>query len=197
MRLPVCNFDLESDMLCTSCQAKLDRGEITAFDIEFSKWLLEKEKEHPNLSGFALRRATRIEDRLILVVKRKGKDLLLGEEAIISELSEKFGEVMIVEGPVKLRRVVRDFIAPANEIGVNSLYLPDGSKESIVMLRGEDRERIQYTTDELRSIVSAIVGESVLFEYQDDRLKQEKEDEPPDEFDQRMEEMSHKRPRTR
>jgi hypothetical protein len=104
---------------------------------------------------------------------------------------------MVVEGPVKLRRVVRDFIAPANEVGVNSLYLPDGSKESIVMLRGEDRERIKYDTDELRSIVSAIMGESVLFEYQNDRPMTEKEDEAPDEFDQRMEEMSQRRSRPR
>lgn len=197
MRLPVCNFDLESDMLCTSCQAKLDRGEITAFDIEFSKWLLEKEKDHPNLSDFTLQRATRIEGSLILVVKKKSKDLLLAEESLINELSERFGDLLIVEGPVKLRRVIRDFIAPANEVGVNSLYLPDGSKESIVMLRGEDRERIKHSTDELRTIVSAIMGESVLFEYQEDRLKAEQEDEEPDEFDQRMEELADRRSRLR
>ncbi|MHA1963638.1 MAG: hypothetical protein ACXACG_16820 [Candidatus Thorarchaeota archaeon] len=195
MRLPVCNFDLESDMLCTSCQAKLDRGEITAFDIELSKWLLEREKDHPNLENLTLQRATRIEDRLILVVKKKGKDLFLAEEALINELTEKFGEIMVVEGPTKLRRVIREFIAPANEVGVNSLYLPDGSKESIVMLRGEDRERIEYTTDELRSIVSAIMRESVLFEYQKDRIKAEKEEEAPDEFDQRMEELGQRRSR--
>ncbi|MHA2352010.1 MAG: hypothetical protein ACXAC0_00085 [Candidatus Thorarchaeota archaeon] len=197
MRLPVCNFDLESDMLCTSCQAKLDRGEITAFDIEFSKWLLEKEKEHPNLESLTLQRATRTEGRLILVVKKKGKDLLLAEEVLINELSERFGDVMVVEGPVKLRRVIRDFIAPANEVGINSLYLPDGSKENIVMLRGEDRERIKYDIDELRTIVSAIMGESVLFEYQDDRSKQDKEEEVPDEFDQRMEELGQRGSRRR
>jgi transcription antitermination factor NusA-like protein len=182
-------------MLCTSCQAKLDRGEITAFDIELSKWLLEREKDHPNLENLTLQRATRIEDRLILVVKKKGKDLFLAEEALINELTEKFGEIMVVEGPTKLRRVIREFIAPANEVGVNSLYLPDGSKESIVMLRGEDRERIEYTTDELRSIVSAIMRESVLFEYQKDRIKAEKEEEAPDEFDQRMEELGQRRSR--
>ena len=198
MRLPVCNFDLESDMLCTSCQAKLDRGEITAFDIEFSKWLLEKEKDHPNLEGLPLLGATRTKSRLILIVKKKkSKDLLLAEEAIMGELREKYGEVMIVEGPVKLRNIIQEFIAPASEVGVNSLYLPDGSKESIVMLRGEDRERIKYSTDELRTIVSAIVGESVLFEYQEDRLRTEKEEEVSDEFDQRMEEMSHRRSRQR
>ncbi|MFW9789365.1 MAG: hypothetical protein ACFFE2_15250 [Candidatus Thorarchaeota archaeon] len=197
MQLPVCNFDLESDMLCTSCQAKLDRGEISAFDIEFSKWLLEKAKDHPNLDGLSLKRATRIEDRLILIVKKKNRELLLSEESLISELSEKFGNVMIVEGPVKLRRIIRDFIAPANEVGVNSLYLPDGSKESIVMLRGEDRERIKYNTEELRTIVSAIMGESVLFEYQDDRLKSDKDETPPDEFDQKMDELRHRRSRIR
>lgn len=197
MRLPVCNFDLESDMLCTSCQAKLDRGEITAFDIEFSKWLLEKEKDHPNLEGLTLLRATRTENRLILIVKKRSKDLLLAEEDIMNELQEKYGEVMIVEGPVKLRTIIQKFIAPASEVGVNSLYLPDGSKESIVMLRGEDRERIKYSIDELRTIVTAIVGESVLFEYQDDKVGTEKEEEVSDEFDQRMEEMSQRRSRQR
>ena len=193
MRLPVCNFDLESDMLCTSCQAKLDRGEITSFDVEFSKWLLEREKDHPNLENLILQRATRIEGRLILIVKKKGKDLFLAEVALVNELTEKFGEVMVVEGPLKLRRVIREFIHPASEVGVNSLYLPDGFKESIVMLREEDRERIQYSIDDLRIIVSGIMGESVLFEYQEDRAVAEKEEEDPDEFDQRMEELSQRR----
>jgi transcription antitermination factor NusA-like protein len=197
MQLPVCNFDLESDMLCTSCQAKLDRGEITSFDIELSKWLLEREKDYPNLENLTLLRATRIEGRLILVVKKKGKDLFLAEEALVNELSQKFGEVMVVEGPPKLRRVIREFIHPASEVGVNSLYLPDGSKESIVMLREKDRERIQYSNADLRLIVSGIMGESVLFEYQEDRVKAEMEEEAPDEFDQRMQELSNRRSRQR
>ena len=126
-------------------------------------------------------------------MKKKGKELFLAENSLVDELTEKFGEVMVVEGPPKLRRVIREFIHPANEIGVNSLYLPDGSKENIVMLREEDRERIQYSSSDLRVIVSAIMGESVLFEYQDDRVKVEKEEEAPDEFDQRMEELGQRR----
>lgn len=193
MRLPVCNFDLESDMLCTNCQARLDRGELKHFDIEFSKWMLEREKIYPSLVDLTLQRAAKVGDRLILVVKKKGKSLILSEESLVNEMTEQYGEPMIVEGPIKLRKVVREFIQPANEVGVNSLYLPDGSKESIVMLRGEDRERISYTTDELRLIVSAVMGESVLFEYQEDRIKTEKEDAKTDEFDQRMEELGKRR----
>ncbi|MFW9809207.1 MAG: hypothetical protein ACFFE6_07480 [Candidatus Thorarchaeota archaeon] len=193
MRLPVCNFDLESDMLCTNCQARLDRGELKHFDIEFSKWMLEREKAYPSLEDLSLQRAAKVGNKLILVVKKKGKNLILSEESLVNEMTEQYGEPIIVEGPINLRKVVREFIQPANEVGVNSLYLPDGSKESIVMLRGEDRERISYTTDELRLIVSAVMGESVLFEYQEDRIKTEKEDAKTDEFDQRMEELGKRR----
>jgi hypothetical protein len=193
MRLPVCNFDLESDMLCPNCQARLDRGEITQFDIEFSKWMLDREKEYPNLENLTLLKAAKTETRLILVVKKKNKELLFSEEALISRLTEQFGELIVLEGPAKLRTVVREFIFPAIEVGVNNLYSPDGTKESIVMLREEDRERIKYIKDDLRSIISAIMGESVFFEYQDDRKKQVQEEEIKDEFEQRMKELENYR----
>jgi hypothetical protein len=189
MRLPVCNFDLESDMLCPNCQARLDRGEISQFDIEFSKLMLEKEKEYPNLDNLTLLRATRVGNRLILVVKKKNKGILLSEGQLVQELKEQYGELIVVEGPVKLRTVVREFIHPAVEVGVNRLYSPDGAKESIVILREEDRERIEFSKEELRRIVSAIMGESVLFAYQDSRRKAVVEEETPDEFEQRLKEL--------
>ena len=193
MRLPVCNFDIESDMLCPNCQAKLDRGEITGFDIQISKWLFEKEKQYPSLDDLTLRKAAIAGPNLILVVNKNNKELLLAEDTLIQELTQEYGEPIIVEGTPKLRRIVREFIAPANEVGVNSLWLPDGTKESIVMLREEDRDRIKYNKDELRIIISAIMGESVLFEYQDDRRHKEEEIERPDEFDEKMKEIGERR----
>jgi hypothetical protein len=182
-------------MLCPNCQAKLDRGEITGFDIQLSKWFLEREKQYPSLDALTLKRAARTEKNLILIVNKKNKELLLNEDALIQELTEEYGEPIIIEGTPKLRRIVREFIAPAIEVGVNSLYLPDGAKESVVMLREEDRERIKYSKDELREIISAIMGESVLFEYQDDRVKREHEItiEEPDEFDEKMQELGKRR----
>jgi hypothetical protein len=155
--------------------------------------MLEKDKDYPTLTDLTLQRAARAGDKIVLVVKKRGRNLILAEETLVNEMTEYFGEPIIVEGPVKLRKVVREFIHPANEVGVNSLYLPDGSKENIVMLRIEDKERIPYTIDELRLIVSAVMGESVLFEFQEDRITTEKDDEAPDEFDQRMEELGKRR----
>jgi transcription antitermination factor NusA-like protein len=182
-------------MLCPNCQAKLDRGEITGFDIQFSKWILGKESQYPSLEDLALRKAAKTENRLILVVNKNNKELLLAEEALMQEMTDEYGEIIIIEGAPKLRRIVREFIAPANEVGVNSLWSPDGAKESIVMLREEDRERIKYSKEELRVIISAIMGESVLFEYQDDRVKRDHEIklEEHDEFDEKMKKLSERR----
>ncbi len=119
--------------------------------------------------------------------------MLLAEEALMQEITDEYGELIIIEGSPKLRRIVQEFITPANEVGVNSLWSPDGTKESIVMLREEDRERIKYNNDELREIISAIMGESVLFEYQDDRRKPEHDNEEPDAFDEKMKDLTERR----
>ncbi len=194
MKLPVCVFDIESDMLCNNCQERLDRGEISRFDIEFSKWLLQRVKEYPHLEDLELGRAIRTSGRLLLVVKKKNVQILDSLEPLMAEMRESFGDVMVFERPIKLRKLVRMLIEPAIELGVNSLYLPDGSRESIVMLKDEDREKIQYSKEDLRVIVSAVLGESVLFQYQENRV--DKVDETSrDAFDERMEEFSTRRSR--
>ena len=192
MRLPVCVFDIESDMLCPSCQDRFDAGEIAEFDVEFSKWLLEKSKDHLGLEKANLLRAIKTDGLLILVVKKKSKSVFTDDESLLNEITETYGEYLIVEGPAKLRTIVRDMIHPAIEVGVNSLYLPNGFKESIVMLRSEDRDRIKYSKEQLRAIVSAITGDSVLFQYQDEKIEQEDESET-DEFGEKLREFSGRR----
>lgn len=189
MRLPVCKFDIENESLCPNCQERLDRGEITEFDIEMCKWLLAQIESHPVIEDLELRRAVRTEDRLILIVRKGNKNLLGSDKEFMAELESTFGEPMIFEGSPKLRSVVRMLIAPAVEVGVNSLYLPNGFKESIVMLRPEDRDKIEYSKEELRSIVSAVMGESVLFQYQEERIEKEDEDASDESFDEKMREF--------
>ncbi len=196
MKLPVCKIDIQSDLLCPRCQEKLDKGEITQFDIEFSKWLLDRVSEYPDLEKIELKRVVRLNNRILLIVKKKNKEVFQGIEGLLEEIQQEYGEPLIIETPVKLRTLVRSLIAPAVEVGVNSLYLPDGMRESIVMLRGEDRERIPYTKRELRDIVSAVMGEIVLFEFDDERVEKTQED-IDEEFDRKLRKFVKKPHRSR
>ncbi|NWF94944.1 MAG: hypothetical protein HXY34_02275 [Candidatus Thorarchaeota archaeon] len=192
MKLPVCVFDLESDMLCPSCQSKLDSGEISEFDVEFSRWMLERMKGYPELDDVTLLRAVKAGRRIVLLVKKKNKELMESAKELLTEIRDTYGEPLILEGPMKLRTAVRTMIYPAVEVGVNSLYLPDGHRESIVMLKAEDEPRIPFTKSELRTIVSAVVGEQVLFEFQEER-KTHGTDTEIDAFGEKMKEFSQKR----
>ncbi|TFG10629.1 hypothetical protein EU538_01310 [Candidatus Thorarchaeota archaeon] len=179
-------------MLCANCQNRLDTGQITQFDIDFSKWLLNESEEDPSLEDLNLRRAIKAGDRVVLIVKRrKDKEILESAEGLLDQIANLHGEPMILKGPVRLRRLIRTLIDPVIEVGVNNLYLPEGTRESIVILRAEDKKRIDYTPKELRTIASAVMGEPVLFEFQD--RGEDKGEEQEGAFDEKMREFASRR----
>ncbi|TFG13017.1 hypothetical protein EU537_07775 [Candidatus Thorarchaeota archaeon] len=194
MKLPVCVFDLETDMLCPNCQERLERGEITKFEIDFCKWILEKRDIYPSLEELELLKAIQTDDLLILVVKKGKKQVLTSNDDLMGEIEENYGETLVVEGPAKLHSTIRSLIKPAVEVGVNSLYLPTGVKESIVILRSEDKDRIAYTKEQLRDIATAIVGDPVIFQFQSEREKQEERTEDDDAYEEKMMDFTRRRP---
>lgn len=194
MNLPVCFADLESGVLCPGCQKNLDSGRITQFDVDFSKWILTRQEEFPAIEDLTLFRALSVSGRLILVVNRKSRDALSSVPDLIEEMKRVYMEVVILERPTILRRLVRELIHPAIETGVNSLHLPDGSRENIVMLRPEDRPRIPYSLEDLRQIVSTVLEEQVLFQYQEGAVPK-KARATSDDFDEKMKDFSQRQAR--
>jgi hypothetical protein len=194
MRLPVCVADLESGVLCSSCQEKMDKGLITQFDVDFSKYILTRREQFPPIEDITLFRALNVSDKLILVVNKKSRDVLLSLPDFVEEMKAAYGEVVILERPITLRKLVRDLVYPAIEAGVNSLYLPDGSRENIVMLRAEDKPRIGYSLEELRQIVSAVMEEQAIFQYQEEGIPL-KPKAASDDFDQKMKNFAQRQAR--
>ena len=56
--LPADKTCINSGFLCTNCQARLDAGEITEFEIDLAKDLLELEEVNENFNGTVIRSAT-------------------------------------------------------------------------------------------------------------------------------------------
>lgn len=192
MELCVCIFDLESGMLCPSCQSKLDRGEITQFDVDFSSWLLDRAEKYSGIDDLHLVRAIQVKDYVILVVERGQSELILSNENLVEDIEAEFGDLMVIEGPTKMRTLIKKLIDPVVEVGINSLYLPDGTRESIVMLKEEDRARLRYSPDTLGEIISAVTGQHVIFDFQTEE-KEEEEEEETDTFAEKMKEFSSRR----
>jgi hypothetical protein len=194
MRLPVCVADLESGTICNDCQKKLDSGGMTQFDVDFSKWILTQQERFPAIDDLTIFRALNVSSRLVLVVNRKSKDALLSSPDLIEEMRTAYGELVILERPTNLRKLVRELISPAIETGVNSLYLPDGSRENIVVLRVEDKPRIGYSLEDLKLIVSAVMEEQALFQYQEEGIPK-KSKATSDDFERKMKDFTQRQAR--
>jgi nitrate reductase NapAB chaperone NapD len=156
--------------------------------------MLLKQEQFPPIEDVTLFRALRVSSKLILVVNKKSRDALLSLPDLVEEMKAAYGAVVILERPTTLRKLVRDLVHPAIEAGVNSLYLPDGSRENIVVLRAEDKPRIAYSLEELRQIVSAVMEEQAIFQYQEEGIPQ-KPKAASDDFDRRMKDFSQRRAR--
>ena len=56
-RLPICNFDAKTGILCANCEARLRKGEISRADIEASKAVAHLSEKLMELNRVALKRA--------------------------------------------------------------------------------------------------------------------------------------------
>ena len=74
--LPADKTCINSGFLCTNCQARLDAGEITEFEIDLAKDLLELEEVNENfgfLKEISFYKAIDYEDLIIIIVGKRDK----------------------------------------------------------------------------------------------------------------------------
>jgi hypothetical protein len=108
--LPADKTCINSGFLCTNCQARLDTGEISEFEIDLAKDLLNLEEENEKfafLKDISFYKAIDFEDVVILVVGRKDKLIITPE--LIDWIKETYeiDEIILVQNTKKPRIVVK------------------------------------------------------------------------------------------
>ena len=89
--LPADKTCIKSGFLCSNCQARLDSGDITEFEIDLAKDLIQLEEEEENfafLRDISFYKAIDYEDVVILVVGKKDK--LRITQALINWIKETY-----------------------------------------------------------------------------------------------------------
>ena len=95
--LPADKTCIKSGFLCTNCQARLDTGEITEFEIDLAKDLLQLEEEEEQFSflrNISFYKAIDYEDVVIIVVGKKDKLKITSD--LINWIKEKEGSNRLI-----------------------------------------------------------------------------------------------------
>ncbi|UCH69787.1 MAG: hypothetical protein JSV29_05965 [Candidatus Bathyarchaeota archaeon] len=165
----ICDFCLKSGILCAKCQAKLSSGKVTEADLQVGRHLLSLESTYPLLQDIRFHRAVEADNLLAVIVGRGDVARLLSYGGkIIKNLGEKIGKtIRVLEHGVDDRKFLEDLFAPSSIITINTIWLPDGTTETRVILRKRRRRMKSSLTniEALKEIAKKVRGTTLRVEF--------------------------------
>ena len=153
LRTPFHEFCLRSDVLCRSCQEKLDRGEFSEFDLEISKIMMSLEEDSEGVE-FLRSYASR---GILLIKLQKGSMARLLTH--LNELQDRIHKatkrkaVFFDEGE-SLRAVSERLLYPARILSSRTSWLPGGA--NLTVMRVDRKPDVDLT--EAAKLLSDLYG---------------------------------------
>jgi len=140
---------------------------VSEADFKIARLLLSLEEKYPSLQNVYFHKAVEANDALAVVVKRGDVPRLLGYGGkIIKALSENTGKtIRILEHGVDDRKFLEDLFVPLRILTINTIWLPDGTTETRVILRRRRHRRIPINVKALKEIAQKVRGITIRVEF--------------------------------
>lgn len=169
MKTELCSFCLKSGMLCQKCSAKVKAGEISELDLKIARLLLSLEEKYPSLQNVCFYKAVGVEKTLAIIVGHGDVPRLLGYGGkIIKALGEESGKsVRILEYGVDDRKFLEDLFIPFSILTINTIWLPDGTTETRVILKKRRGSQVPFDSKALIEIARKVRKMSLRVEFAD------------------------------
>ncbi len=166
MKAALCNFCLKSGILCSECQRRLKSGEVSKTDLEVARLLLSLEDKYPSLQNVYFHKAVEANGVLaVLVGQGDVGNLLAFGGKIVRAIGEKIGKrIRVLEQGVGERKFLEDLFAPLSVITINTIWLPDGTTETRVILRRRRRSP-SLNLKALKEIAQKVRGMTLRVEF--------------------------------
>lgn len=164
MKLPICTFCAKTGMLCSNCKAKKENNEITQLDIDISA-VLVKNQNNKSIHKIKFYNSIDTPDLMILVGDNSLKNVLATNKQLsssIDSVSSKSFEVIAKKGTVK--DTLTSLFTPVEISGIDEIFVPDGTKEIRINLRGEEKD-LPLNSDVMILIASKITDSFIRIEY--------------------------------
>jgi len=169
LKMGLCSFCLKSGILCQKCLAKLKSGEVTETDLRVARLLLSMEEKFPSLQNVYFHKTIETGRTLAIVVGQGDVPRLLGYGGkIVKTLSEETGKsIRVLENGVDNRKFLEDLFAPLSIMTINTIWLPDGSTETRVILGRKRGSHSSLDVKALKEIASKVRNITLRVEYAD------------------------------
>jgi len=161
-------FCVKSGILCRRCEEKLEKGQITELDLKVIQRMVELEKEHPVLQDVTYHRSVEADGMMAVLVDRRDVPKLLGGGAkVVKDLGETFGKrVKLISYGGDDREFLEDLFSPLSILTINTIWIPDGSTETKVILTGRQPRKMPVDLDTVKLIANELKGMTLRVEFE-------------------------------
>ena len=163
------NFCVKSGILCSRCEEKLRKGQISDLDVRVIRTLTELEKENPPLQDVTFHKAVEVGDIMALMVDRRGLDMFLASGAKLAKiLGDRVGRrVRVLSYGGDERGFLEELFSPFSILTINTIWLPDGSRETKVILTGRRPHRSPLDFEIVKKLARELKGLTLRIEFED------------------------------
>jgi len=136
----------------------VEKGEYNETDIKIMRVLLElEEKNFGELKEMTYHKSFQEDDLIVIIISSTKKISPYFINRLSRTLSDKLkAKVRVVEKTGSLKRLAGQLLAPARVLGVNMLWLPDGSWQSIVRVSKYDARVLPSSKEILERLLRKI-----------------------------------------
>jgi transcription antitermination factor NusA-like protein len=168
MKGPVCNFCLQTGILCGKCQSLLDSGELSNLDISVAMEFNKLEEKYPALKDITFYRAVEVGSLVVVLVGEGDLPIILEQRGkVIKSLEQNLKKkIRVIETSSSTKKVIEDLLIPAEVAGINEIYLPDGTTVKKVRIRTFDRKKLPASVDTLEDVVFKLTDEPVRIVFE-------------------------------
>jgi transcription antitermination factor NusA-like protein len=161
-------FCVKSGILCQKCQEKIERGQITDLDLKIIRTLSEFEKSFPALQDLQYHKSVESGDTLAVLVDRRDVSKLLSSGGkIVKALGEEYGlRVKVIGFGGDARQFLEDLFSPLSILTINTIWIPDGSTETKVILTGRPPKRMPVDLDVAKKLALELQGMTLRVEFE-------------------------------
>ena len=144
-------------------------GKITQLDVEVSKILSNMLAKYPALQNVKISRAVEVGPFIILEVRKKDISNIIGPNRQILNAIEHAirRKIHVIELAKSERRVIESLFLPVEVLGVNKIFVPDGSEEFRVRVRRANAKGLPMSEESLQESAYALLGRHIRISWED------------------------------
>lgn len=161
-------FCVKSGILCQQCEEKVRKGQVTDLDLKVIRMLSELEKDYSVLEDVSFYKAVEVDSTLAILVDKRdmGRVLSYGGK-LIKSLGEKTGrKIKVLARGGDARQFLEELFSPFSILTINTIWIPDGTTETKVILNGRRPRRMPVDFDTVRKLAKEIQDLSLRIEFE-------------------------------